>query len=56
MKNGKKTKVSINKERNECRVQSIECILNKNKCREIFQNFQEVMDDLDEDDNMKDKR
>ena len=53
MKNGMVTQRDINNERNECKVQSIEYILNRNRCSEVFRDFKEAMagqqDDLQPD-------
>ena len=57
MRNGKKTEVKINKEKNECQVQMIECILNKNKCRDIFKDFKKVLqEDSDEEEELRDNK
>ena len=51
MRNGKKVDRQINFERNECKVQQVHYILNRNKTSEIFKDFKSVMDDIDEEDN-----
>jgi hypothetical protein len=53
MKNGQLTKVDINNERNECKVQSIEYILNRNRCSVVFKDFKEVMAMANDEDDTK---
>ena len=48
IKNNKKTDILINTEKNECLVQSIECLLNKNKCKQVFLDFKQMNYDDDE--------
>ena len=55
MRNGKKREIVIDKEKNECQVQMIEYVLNKNKCEEIFLNFEKLLsEDSDEEQEIKD--
>ena len=57
MRNGKKTEVKINKEKNECQVQMIEFILNKNKCKDVFMDFKKVLqEDSDDEEELRDNK
>ena len=40
-------------EKNECKVQSIECILNRNKVDEIFRDFKQNLDEYGDEDEQR---
>ena len=44
MKNGVLTQRDINNEKNECKAQSIEYVLNRNRCSEVFRDFKKAME------------